>query len=128
MRRILIILMIFFSSGTVAQETPREIKEYKNIERLGNFITRWYFDLVGTSLVWKETLTLYSDSTFHYVFRGGECATIDEDTRGTWNISNDTLRLTSHHDFFNHTYIIANGKLYPPELDIKKNPKGWAMK
>ena len=117
MKKILILLMIFFATETSGQEKPQEIEKYRNVERLGNFMTRWYFDLVGTSLVWKETLILYSDFTFHYVFRGGECATIDEDTRGTWNKSGDTLRLTSYHGGFNHTYIIANGKLYPPRTE-----------
>ena len=114
--------------NVIGNEEPKIIGEYKDVERLGNFITRWYFDLVGTSLVWKQKLILYSDSTYHYTYQAGECATTDEDSKGIWKIKNDTLQLVANNDFYNRTYVISNGKLYFPEIDIEKDPKNWEMK
>lgn len=127
------ILKLDITKGVVAinnigKEKPKKISEYNDVERMGNFLTRWYFDIMGTSLVWKQKLILYSDSTYHYTFKAGECATIDEDSKGNWRIKNDTLILEGNANSFNHKYVIANDKLYLPEIDVENNPKNWIMK
>ena len=127
------ILKLDITKGVIAinnigKEKPKKISEYNDVERMGNFLTRWYFDIMGTSLVWKQKLILYSDSTYHYTFKAGECATIDKDSKGNWRIKNDTLILEGNANSFNHKYVIANDKLYLPEIDVENNPKNWIMK
>ena len=95
---------------------------------MGNFITRWYFDIVGTSLIWKQKLILYSDSTYHYTFTGGDCATVNEDSKGKRSIKNDTLILEGNANSFNYKYVMTNEKLYFPEIDVENSPKNWIMK
>lgn len=119
---------MFISLSTLGQEELKIVSKYKDTERLGNFLTRWYYDIVGTSLVWKKRLTLYSDSTYHYTYHGGECGTFDEDRKGIWIMKGDTLILKTDEELFNHYFLVAKDKLYHLEADIKNNPNKWIMK
>ncbi|MDN4165504.1 hypothetical protein QWY31_08330 [Cytophagales bacterium LB-30] len=128
MKYTILILILIISIETFSQDKPKVVAKYKDVERLGNILTRWYYDLRGTSLIWKRTLTLYSDSTYHYMYDGGECATFDENIRGIWTINKDTLKLSTGNEMFIWLYIISNGKLYSLQNNIEKNPNNWEMK
>ena len=121
-------LAIFVPSFSFGQEKPKVVAKYKNVARIGNFLTRWYYDLRGTSLVWKETLTLYADSTYQYIYRGGECGTFDEDRMSTWTVNGDTLKLETNLDGFIQWYIMSDSKLYDIQADISANRKNWRFK
>lgn len=112
MKRILLILTICISTSVFGQQEPEIIAKFKDTERIGNFLTRWYYDILGNSLVWKKSLTLYSDSTYRYVYQGGECGTFDEDTKGIWKQDGQLLILDNE-----LTYKLINNKLYWPESD-----------
>ena len=113
MKQISFIVALFISTLAFGQQEPEIIAELKGTERIGNFITRWYYNVVGTSLVWKQSLTLYSDSTYRYVFQGGECGTFDENTRGIWKLNGNMLTLDN-----GRAYLFVDNKLYQPEPDL----------
>ena len=122
MKKILLILILGSSLKAFGQPGPNVLAKYKKTERLGNFLTRWYFDIAGTSLAWKEQLTLYSDSTYRYIYQGGECATFDMNTSGKWTIKDNVLILNEE-----QKYRIVNKKLYSSEPSLVNN-QTWVMK
>jgi hypothetical protein len=77
--------------------------------------------MVGTSTVLKEQLILYGNSTYRYVYDGGECGTFDTDESGTWQISGNLLILNGKPRF-----RIVNNKLYYTDTYIDEET--WAMK
>lgn len=113
--------MIIASLASYAQEKPRVVEKYKKHVRRGNLLTSWYFKIRGSSTVLKEELILYSNSTYRYVYDGGECGTFDTDESGTWKMSEDLLVLNGGRSF-----KIINNKLYYPDTYI--NEETWAMK
>ena len=117
MKKVLLIWTIFISTLAFGQQEIEVIAKYKDTERIGNVLTRWYYDLLGTSLVWKQSLTLYSDSTYRYVYQGGECGTFDEDIQGTWTLSNNLLTLHVN-DLPDRAYQLIDDKLYWPETEV----------
>ena len=122
MKKLLVILILTISSTAFGQPDPVALAKYQKTERIGNFLTRWYYDIVGTSLVWKEELTLYPDSTYRYVFLGGDCATSYMSNSGKWTKDDNIIRLNNEQQ-----YRIVKGKLYwreAPEI----NKHTWVMK
>lgn len=75
--------MLILTITAYGQEQPRIVEEYEQHVRVGNFLTRWYYDLIGTSTIWKEHLTLYDDQIYRYVYKGGEGGTFDRDEVGS---------------------------------------------
>ena len=123
-----LVLILLGATSAFGQGTLKTVAKYKRTERIGNFVTRWYYDIIGTSLVWKESLTLYTDSTYQHIYRGGECGTFDEDKTGKWTTNGDTLCLETDSEWLIWQYVRANSKLYDLDTDIQKNPRNWAMK
>lgn len=103
------------------QEQPSIVEKYEKHIRVGSFLTHWFYDLVGTSTIWKEQLTLYTDQTYRYVFRGGECATFDRDEVGSWEKAEGFLLLSGEQH-----YLIKDDTLYLPSTTV--NQKAWVMK
>jgi hypothetical protein len=121
MKKLLIVIMLTLSLATYGQEQPRVVEKYEKHNRVDNLLTRWYYDLVGTSTSWKEQLTLYDDYSYRYVYTGGECATFDRDEVGSWEKTEDSLFLSS-----GQRYVRKDNKLYLPATPI--NQKTWVMK
>ncbi|MCE7057244.1 hypothetical protein LZF95_21365 [Algoriphagus sp. AGSA1] len=124
MKLTLLILTIFLSALAVSQEHAKVVSKYKRTERMGNFITRWYYDIIGTSLLFEEELVLFDDSTFSYYYVGGECGTFDTNQEGYWIISNDTLRITGDQNLISRFYLIKKNKLY----SLNKGKDEWVLK
>lgn len=103
------------------QEQPRIVEKYEKHVRTGNLLIRWYYDLRGTSTVWKERLILYDNRTYRYVYEGGECETFDRDESGSWEKTENLLLLNSEKH-----YIIKKDKLYNPDTPI--NEEAWVMR
>ncbi|WP_416864867.1 MAG: hypothetical protein ACMVP2_20390 [Imperialibacter sp.] len=127
MTRALTILPFFIVTLAFGQAEPELLGEYKRTERMGNFLTRWYFDITGTSLIWTERLRLYSDSTYHYMYFGGDCGTFDEITKGTWSTDSTTIVLTPSDDQPPTSYIPNKGRLYHPNAELF-DKKSWVMR
>lgn len=117
MKKVLLILIICISTQAFGQQETKVVAKYKDTARIGTFLTRWYYDIRGTSLVWKKSLTLYSDSTYRYVYQGGECGTFDEDVKGTWIVSDNYLILKKD-DLPDRTYQLVDNKLYWPKTEL----------
>lgn len=128
MRLVLLITSLCIATPSLGQKNSSVIAEYRDTERMGNLITRWYYDIVGTSLIRKERLILYHDSTYQYTYQGGACGTFDEDRTDFWVVKGDTLILEADNELHNRQYIQANSKLYDVSTDIKNDPKNWAMR
>ncbi len=103
------------------QEKPKAVETYTKHVQMGNLFTRWYYNIRGTSTVFKEQLTLYGDSTYRYVYVGGECGTFDTDETGNWRLTGNLLVLNGK-----PRYQIVNHKLYYPESYVSE--KKWVMK
>ncbi|ARS35331.1 hypothetical protein [Pontibacter actiniarum] len=64
---------------------------------------------------------MYDDQTYRYVYKGGECATFDEDEGGSWAKEGGYLLLNGE-----QRYLIEDDKLYLPGKPVNK--KAWLMK
>jgi len=121
MKQILITIMLTLTLAAYGQEQPKVVEKYEQHTRAGNFLNRWYFDLIGTSTIWKEGLTLYDDQTYRYVYKGGESGTFDRDEVGSWEKKDSILLLNGERH-----YLIMDDKLYFPGKPI--NQEAWVMK
>ena len=121
MKRVLISLLLTLTLAAYGQEQPRVVEKYEKHARIGNFLTRWYYELIGTSTIWKEHLILFDDQTYRYVYEGGECATFDRDEVGSWEKKDGFLSLNGEQQ-----YLIKDGKLYLPSKPV--NQEAWVMK
>lgn len=110
MKKLLLVIAVFSSVTVFSQDNPTVLAQYKDTARLGNFITRWYFDILGGSLVWNMSLTLYSDSTYRYIFHSKDCGTFNEDTKGKWKLNGNLILLDNQ-----PAYQIIDNKLYRPD-------------
>lgn len=126
MKKLLVVAIILFSTLAFGNEKARIIAKYEATVRMGNIITRLYYDIVGTSLLFKEKLILFSDNTYSYTYKGGECGTFDTKEAGTWSISNDTMYLKNDQADLNKVYIIKDNKLYESNSDRTKDK--WILK
>lgn len=113
--------MLTLTLAVYGQGQPNILEKYEKHVRVGNFLTRWYYNLIGTSTVWKEHLILYDDNTYRYVYKGGESATFDRDEVGTWEKKDSFLLLNEEQH-----YLIRDGRLYLPNKPL--NQKAWVMK
>ncbi len=112
---------MLFAGLVFFEKQEKKIKAiYTKTERLGNFITRWYYDLMMTSLISKEELILFEDQTFHYKYRGGQSGTFDLDEKGKWVILRDSLYLEFKDDVLDTSYLLKGNRLYPKGFDSKK--------
>lgn len=126
MKKLLVVATILFSTLAFGNEEARIIAKYEATVRMGNIITRLYYDIVGTSLLFKEKLILFSDNTYNYTYKGGECATFDTKESGIWSISNDTMYLKNDQANSNKFYIVKDNKLYESSAERTKNK--WILK
>lgn len=125
MRKLTLVSMLFISTLAFCQEEREVVAKFKNTERLGNFLTRWYYDVLGTSLAYKERLTLYSDSTYNYVFFAKECGIMNQNTSGRWELSENMLTLYAD-ELPERTYQLMDDKIYHPLAIPSGN--NWVMK
>lgn len=121
MKRILLFVMLILTLVAYGQEHTNVVDKYEKHVRVGNFMTRWYYDLIGTSTAWKERLILYDDQTYRYMYKGGESATFDRDEVGTWEKKDGFLLLNGEQH-----YLIRDGRLYLPNRPF--NQRAWVMK
>ncbi|WP_018477124.1 hypothetical protein [Pontibacter roseus] len=121
MRLILLTLAMLVTVAAHGQEQLRVVERYEKHVRTGSFLTRWYHGVRGNSTLWKESLILYGDQTYRYVYAGGECATFDTDEAGNWEKSGDFLWLSNQ-----KRYLVKENKLYVPDTPIQE--KAWVMK
>lgn len=121
MKRILISILLTLTFEAYGQEQPRVVEKYEKHVRTGNFMTRLYHDLIGTSTIWKEHLILFDDQTYRYMYKGGECATFDKNEVGSWDKKDGFLWLNGEQH-----YLIKDEKLYLPSTPLSQ--EAWVMK
>ena len=121
MKQLVFFASFFFSTLTFGKEKIKIEAKYGVTVRMGNIITRWYYDILGTSLLFEKRLILFSDKTYGYSLKGGECGTFDINESGIWRISNDTIYLKNNQIYSNRIFIIKDKRLYDQGSEIKKD-------
>ena len=120
----LLACMLFILPESASAQQGKEIAyAYKKVNRRGNFITRWYYDITRTSISHKTELILYNDGTFFYEEYDTYCGNSYYSSEGTWTLEKSILNLSGE---FEGEFFMVNKKLYASQEAIED--KEWYLK
>ena len=66
MKQISFIVALFISTLAFGQQEPEIIAELKGTERIGNFITRWYYDKIDQTVILLRLNNFIKRSFIHH--------------------------------------------------------------